>query len=517
MRILVACAIVLLILNSGDSQTRPRPATQPPPKRDAGRSPKAEAPIPGLPDVPAKDVAAVRAHLQKQLDEREQRQTQAARQAQRLRQQSASVSADDAAALLFHAGLLFLDAQRWAAAKDALQTVVDQHADSLWAQEARLCLFDVAFEVDLDPSGAAELLKPAVEWTRAVQPGPLPSGAQPIKIVDSSGRTGGSLPLQRPGPVFASADVGRTSESARALDSESTSTATGSAPNTVEPGNAEQSPGGPGGPPYEPRSASAVAADVHLRAGLLSWLAEDSSTTQRHFQEAFRFDRAPQSPINIVASAVLYRSPYAHTPPQAREGDEQIAQLILYADVLQNALQMYRAHRLWDDLLTKRSRDLSPLERSYIHFRRGHARYQFLSALERDPDAILKDYEQSRKLARDAPWADQSLLMAGNVASNLKHDATQAIELWQKVLDEYPGSGHAAQAAYFIGVIHERNREWEQAYLAFQDAQERYPDSSFHELIEKHLRTVRARLPGPPPNVEATRVPRRSRRGASPR
>ncbi len=488
MRLVVACAIVLLILNSGDSQTRPRPTTRPPAKRDAGRerSPKAEAPIPGLPNIPRQDVSAERAQLQKQLDERKQRKTAAAREAQRLRERYASAlnvgrivdpshGVADAAGLLFHAGLLDLEAERWPSAQEAFQTIVTDHAASLWAQEARLCLFDLAFEADLDPSAAASTLSPALAWTHSLTPEPPPSGPQVMTLVDTSGLTGKTLPLQRPGPAFEPPAAGEVLES---------------------------------------RSPSAVAADVYLRAGLLRWLAEDAVSTQEHFRQAFRFHPSPQSALSAVASAVIHRTAYSHTPPQVREGEtDEIGRLILYADVLQNALQMYRAHQLWSTLLTKRSRDLSSLQRSYIHFRRGHARFQFLNPLERDPDAVLKDYEQSRKLAPAAPWADQSLLMAGNVAWNLKADPAEAIALWQKLLDEYPASAHAPQAAYYIGVTHERNREWEQAYLAFADAQERYPDSSFRDLIEKHLRTVRGRLPRPPPSVEATTVPSRSKRG----
>ncbi len=479
-------------MSSGDSQTRPRPTTQPAAKRDAGRerSAKAESPIPGLPNVPRQDVAAVRAQLQKQIDERNRRKTAAAREAQRLRERYASAlnagrdgdpsdGEADAAGLLFHAGLLDLEAERWTSAREAFQTIVADHGASLWAQEARLCLFDLAFDSDLDPSAAAATLSPALAWTRSLTPEPPPSGPQVITLVDTSGLTGETLPLQRPGPAFEPSDDGEVLES---------------------------------------RSPSSVAAGVHLRAGLLRWLAEDAVSTQKHFQEAFRFHSSPQSALSAVASAVIHRTAYSHTPPQVREGKtDEIAHLILYADVLQNALQMYRAHQLWSALLTKRSRDLSSPQRSYIHFRRGQARFRFLNPLEKDPDAVLKDYEQSRKLAPAAPWADQSLLKAGNAAWNLNGDAAEAIAMWQKLLDEYPGSGHAPQAAYYIAVTHERNREWEQAYLAFADAQERYPDSSFRELIEKHLRTVRGRLPGPPPSVKATTVPGRSQRGKGPR
>ncbi len=214
----------------------------------------------------------------------------------------------------------------------------------------------------------------------------------------------------------------------------------------------------------------------------------------------------------MLASAVVRRSPYVHTPPAAREGDAgDIAQLMVYADMLQNALQMYRAHRLWEGLLTKRQRDLSPLQRSYALLRRAQARSQFRNALEKQADLVLKDYDQSRKAARGAPWADQSLMLAGEAAWHLKFDTAAAIALWKTLCEDYPDSGYAPRAAYLTGVVHERAEEWEQAYLAFDKARKKYPNAGVTKLVEDHLRKVTANLAELPTESAPEAVPIRRR------
>lgn len=332
------------------------------------------------------------------------------------------------------------------------------------------------------------MLADGLAWTSGVEPAP-PRGPQGIRLVDTSGLGGPTLPLQRLGPVFE--DAGEDGDDEDGDDAES------------------------GAEPPGPRAAAEVAADVWLRAGLLDWLAGDGDGARAKFDRAQQFDPAPRSTINVLAGSIRGQVRLERTPAEAREGDApEAGLLIVYGDHLQAAQQMYRAQRFWDTLLTRRRGDLTPVQRSYALLRRGQARFRFLNPLEKDPDAVLRDLEQCRRAAPHAPWADQSLLTAGDVAWHLKRDAAGAAALWRTLMDEHPDSGLAPRAAYRIGTTYEVAHEYDQAYLAFEDARERYPDSGYDELIEKHLRTVTGRLRGQlPERTEPTPVRQRTPRG----
>jgi tetratricopeptide (TPR) repeat protein len=170
------------------------------------------------------------------------------------------------------------------------------------------------------------------------------------------------------------------------------------------------------------------------------------------------------------------------------------AQLLRYGDLLRGGGRPERAFEFYDTLLQKQSRAMTKTERSYALLRRGYARFKLVSPLEKEPEKSVKDYDAAVTAAPDAAWAGECLFLAGTLSGTITRDDEAAVGYYTRLITEYADSPYASKGAYYIGINHEVAERWELAYLAFLDAQVKFPGGAAHDLIDDHLRRLRGRV-----------------------
>lgn len=85
--------------------------------------------------------------------------------------------------------------------------------------------------------------------------------------------------------------------------------------------------------------------------------------------------------------------------------------------------------------------------------------------------------------------------MAGTIIHNDERQSQDAIRVFQEVASRYPTSEFAAKAVYFVGVIHEWNRQWLPAKAAYQKVIREYPESRWASAaMNHHLKIVDAAI-----------------------
>ena len=124
--------------------------------------------------------------------------------------------------------------------------------------------------------------------------------------------------------------------------------------------------------------------------------------------------------------------------------------------------------------LRKQQSSLSPNCRAHLLFQ--EARCQ--TKLGREDEAL----ETLRRLVRLYPGSDdvaEALLIIGNSLWNRDRDS-EAIEAYQKLIKSFgTKAGAADKAWYFLGRIHEQNRDYPQAIEAYENLVRNFPKSSF--------------------------------------
>ena len=337
----------------------------------------------------------------------------------------------------------------------------------LWSLEARLFLFDLALESELNAARADEVLQPASDWLQGLSSYEPAPRRTVVTLATPSVLPNQPLPLPALGPILPElSSIG--DESNGAADS--------------PPRN------------IEPREARQIAADVRLRSGLLFAIRGDAMRAKQQFQEAERLGFHGTTVAATCANRVLINQRNTPLPEPVRNGQADAATFIRLALVIEDGQELDRAIRLWDALLKWKSESITAPQRSFVYFHRAHARFRLANLLERDPKLIAKDYELAVQLYPLSDWADDALFLHANVEWNLNRDSDKAVTLWQRVLDKYPGSEHAERSAYYIGVSHETSQRWQQAQLAYHNAKQRFPNSQFNTLIDKQLKKVNSEL-----------------------
>lgn len=443
--LLAATIFLSPFVQTAESQPRPRPS------RNEQQLP------PGMMqfgEATPEQIEMLIQHHRGQLERRDERQREAARSARRLKNEyEDDPSAEQAAEILYRAGYQSLQAENWETGEETLRQVVADHPDSIWAFEARICLHDFAWEISLDPDAAAAWLSPDLLLEiPVVEPPAIPE--ESIVVQGLAFNPDEELPLEVPGPEHQWTVDGL----------------------------------------IVPRSSDAVRSDIELRLGLLpAWDGDFESA--RPLLEAARRGGGSDSPFASFANAVVHDFQFPHPYPEALADDARVAQLMRYSVVLIEAMKSYRAHRMLDALIRREGRDMTPVQRSFLVYRRAFARYRMANAYERDPPLILEDYELAVQLAEDAPWAAHALYLAANAAGNLAQDPERAIEFFRRVFDQYPADGLAPMSAFTIGAYYEDHERWIEAYDMFCLAYERDPAGYMAEEFREHIDDLLHHIP----------------------
>jgi TolA-binding protein len=390
------------------------------------------------------------------LDERAAKQEAARLEARRLRRDYDEVArTNESPRQLFQAGYRFLQGEEWEAADEALRKVIDAHPDSRWSLEARLCLFDMAFEIDCDPAGVAELIDftdlpaaiAAAEQADDFEAPVIPQQSPPIPTLE--------LPIHVPGPEYAFDAEFRIAE----------------------------------------RPWAEIHRDALLRRGLWTLLQGDIDSAKELHTEALRINGIVSGPVGSVSRLVYVASPFWMSWSEAGESDPAVGLLMQYSDLLFNAQMPNRSHRMFDRLLNDSSLPITDAQRSYLHFQRAMSRASMYGVLERLPVPIVEDYLQSQALAPQSRWAAEALLRAGLTEWTLDYVDPVALEYFQRVIDEYPDTWCAPQAALNMGLFYEEHEQWEDAFRAYLLIVNRYEDSNAYDSANEHITEIRPHLP----------------------
>lgn len=365
-------------------------------------------------------------------------------------------------------------------------------AAALWSIEARLFLFDLALEHELNVTLAEKTLFPVFAWARGI---PLPAtrtlARPPVGVVVSQPLTA-SLALQSVGPNLFAPPTGPVGSVAGGAVAEQTPN--GAASHSAAPSDDSRTAAADDGPSL--RTVSLIAADVRLRIGLLQVFA-NMGTAEFFAAEQLAFDRT--TPLGAYASRAIAGVAPIRLPDPVRNGLADAAKLIRWGLVLDQSGGIERALRLFDALLKQAPEQISDPQRSFVHFHRGQARFRLTNPLQRDTKLIVQDYEQAVKLYPQSDWSDDALFLHGNLEWNVNQQADRAIALWTQLLEQHPGSAQGPRAAYFIGVARENSKQWDRAKLAYDDSKRRFPNSEFNQLIDQHLKKVNNELSRPKP------------------
>lgn len=432
----------------------PRLEAQAQRKSPRSRSAKKPEPIPGLAHTPEKYWPALRRRFQKPLDDLAARRKDAYRQAVKWKAAAGKATGKEAARLKFMAARSYVNGNRVSSALPLAEATMKDAPDSVWAREARLLLFDLSVEHEGDWQTARDAIAPLDDWAAKVpldQAKPRPAEKQP----NTSGRPDSPLPFGMPGP-----DIQLPQE----------------------------------GDALKPRTDAAIGADALLRIGMLAWLNGDPLAARDRFKQALKLAPSHPDPLANFARQATGIKPVPERNPLLKSDDASVMHLVLYADVLMQSNAFRRALRMWNMLLKKHRRQLTKLQQSFLHYRRGFAVFRLPNPLEKNVKGMLTDYEASHKLAEDAPWANDALFMAGNVAWNLHRNVEAAAEYWSTVAAD---EKHrlAPQASYHMAAAYELDKQWQKSKDTLEEHKRRWPKSPYTKLVDEHLKKVNRRLP----------------------
>ncbi|MDZ7617411.1 MAG: hypothetical protein U1E05_10420, partial [Patescibacteria group bacterium] len=253
---------------------------------------------------------------------------------------------------------------------------------------------------------------------------------------------------------------------------------------------------------------------IYLRAGLVAYLSERPTEAVEWFERAKPFEPERnfvvvhgEIPTGIERLIAAARSGKSLTPEEARRGDEKARLILMLADVYHEGEQWEKSLDLCTAAITDKSRTVTPGQRSYAHFRRGR-NYYCLDGEAFDPDAAFNDYAAAVRTAPKAPWARQCLLLAANISWNHRTDATNAIQLWERLVNGYPNSDEADRACYFIGVVHEIGGRPDAARKAYETILAKQAISPFTDAVRQRLRSLPTAEETPGTNRPGAALPR---------
>jgi outer membrane protein assembly factor BamD (BamD/ComL family) len=379
-----------------------------------------------------------------------------------------------AAEALYRVGLLSEAPQKPAEPIRAFETLVKEHPSSRWAGDAAVRLIDVRLEQEYDLPRATGLAEAAVAWLeRAGDHEPVGPG------LDAA--LGQTLPESR--------------HLAAAFDAMQPSVISAAARKAIE----------------ALPTAEQTAYAIYVRAGLVEYLLERPEAAVAFFEKAKPLAPPPKRdavvighvPTGIEQLIEVAKSGRSLTPDEARAGDRKAKLILMLADVHVAGREWTKAIGLCDKVIESKKFSATPHQRSWAYHQKASAIYGI-------PDCknAYDDLLSAEKASPSAPWAAESLLFAGCIANNILKDDALALTQYQAVVARHPTSEVAPKAAFFVGVTHESNKEWDRAKAAYTLYLKKYPDAPWTNLVknshlpevereisEAHARSVRATTP----------------------
>jgi tetratricopeptide (TPR) repeat protein len=352
---------------------------------------------------------------------------------------------------LYHAGVLYVEANKPDEALAAFEELAKKYPASPWTGDAHVRLIDVKLEQQFDLPGGKQHADAAIAWyENAGAPGgevsPMPPGQTRAVITGSTVFPDDTLPLLRQ-----------------------------------------------------------TGYDIYVRAGLVEYLLEHPERAVAFFEKAKPL--APERsfveanghiPTGMERLIEAAKSGKSLTPEIVRKGDERAKLILTLADVYHEGQQYDKSLDLCNRVLTGGpNKRIAPEQRSYAHFKRARNHFLIQDMTAFNPDAALADYVAAVRVAPKAPWADEAMFLAGNIEWNQKHDLSAAISVWQRLLKNYPHSSEAGRSAFFIGVSRYFSKQYAEAKKSLEKYVADYPDSEFigdaNELIDKCEKEVNKR------------------------
>jgi tetratricopeptide (TPR) repeat protein len=265
--------------------------------------------------------------------------------------------------------------------------------------------------------------------------------------------------------------------------------------------------------PLKPDLARRTKYALHLRAGLVAFLEQRLDEARKHFAGAKPF--APPREVVLASGTVptgiermieVAKSGRAITPKEILDGDGRGRLMLQIADTYFVARDYEKSLGLYESVLAQLPAAVKA-QRSWALYRRGRCRY-----LGREGEfwALARsDYLAAHELSPKSAWADDCLLLAGNILFNSGGNSAGAVALWRRLIEKDPTSEEAPRAAYYIGVALERAKRFDEARGAFAHLVTAYSGSAFSSLADRHLRRLKdpewvraAAEGGPQPSAE---------------
>lgn len=401
---------------------------------------------------------------------------------------------------LFHLGAGYAATGKWAAAAESLETLLQDFPKSLWRADVLLELIDLKLLREGDLPGARGYVTQAVAWADAKfqgrpdhPPGDTREQEEPPVTAPVPGGSMGRQP----------ADARRGRESTSVDPEANASGSPNLAPAAPLSDRSQKSDTPAVGTPVhllEPRTEQAAAYAVYRRAALLAYLDGERPAARLYFRKAGR--RPPPGSSSAEAGSLpdvalerlldrvrfLVRTRGSARPKEIREGDADAAALLTLADLLLAARDFERPAELCTRVIGRKDLEPSDVQLSYAHLLRGRCHYADRDDKQRKQ--ARGEFLASQRLAPRAEWAGEALFLAANTWWNLDRKADEAVELWTRVIAEYPEHRQAPRAAYYIGIAHELSDQPAAAAEVFEALKLQFPDSPYIELADEHLKEL---------------------------
>lgn len=382
-------------------------------------------------------------------------------------------SSRHAAEALYRVGLLSEATQKPAEAIRAFEALVKEHPSSRCAGDAAVRVIDVRLEQEYDLPGATRLAEAAVAWLeRQGAREPVGTGLDAV--------IGGASP--------------ESHHLAPAFDAMQPSVISAAAKKAIEAlPTAEQS-----------------AYTIYVRAGLVEYLLDRPEAAVAFFEKAKPLAPPPKRdavvighvPTGIEQLIEVAKSGKVLTPTEARAGDAKAKLIMMLADVHVAGREWTKAIELCDKVIESKKFSATPHQRSWAYHQKASAIYGI-------PDCknAYEDFLEAEKASPSAPWAAESLLFAGCIANNFLKDDALALTQYQAVVARHPTSEVASKAAFFVGVTHESNKDWDRAKAAYIVYLKKYSNAPWTNLVKNnHLPEVeRESAEAQSPDVRATK------------
>ncbi len=402
---------------------------------------------------------------------------------------------------LYHAGILYIEAERPEETVASFERLVTDYPTSPWAGDAHIRLIDVKLERQFDLPAAATHAQAAAVWYAKAAGAKVAGTLRVPSAHNEPSSNTAPLPSAQNEPSSNTAPLPSASNEATPAPepARSATAAAWSVCPTEADGTTERACYFDDAFPFILPSLCETGYAIYLRAGLAAYLSERPDEAAAFFEQAkpLQPERTfvvahGEIPTGMERLLDLARSNRQLTPEIIRQGDPKAKLMLMLADVYLESQLHEKTLELATLVIDKPKGAATTAQRSWAHRQRAVA-YAHLGR-EAKEDA-RREYMAAQHVGPTSSWAPECLLMAGTILHNHQEQRQEALTLFEEVVRRYPASASAAKAAYFVGVIHEWSSQWPQAKAAYQRVIRDYPESRWASAaMNYHLKKVEAAL-----------------------